>query len=321
VIPPANNGTPNFRQIRSFLALAKHLSFTRAAEELHISQPTLTVQIHQLEEMLSVVLFDRNRRQVRLTAAGESLIQPLEQLLIDLEAVMSLSSNHASLKSGNIRVAALPSIAASLLPAAIRIFKKDYPGISVHVHDVVAENIVALVKAEQVDFGIGMRLTPDKDTKVDDFITDRLCVFFPVGHPLEAKKPHITLKDCAQYPLILTGRNSSVRNLLERSLMEEHLEIQVANESNYISTALGMARAGLGITILPASAVDNGCMTNLDFAEIVSPQLPRQIGIISRTSRNLSPAAKSFIATLRLTAGTHDRFREIAFASVCAVSN
>lgn len=321
MISPANNGTPNFRQIRSFLALAKHLSFTRAAEELHISQPTLTVQIHQLEEMLSVALFDRNRRQVRLTTAGESLIQPLEQLLFDLEAVMSMSSDHASLKSGNVRVASLPSIAGSLLPSAVKAFKEQHPGINLHIHDAVAEDIVSLVKAEQVDFGIGMRMTPDKDTRVEEFIVDKLCVFFPVGHPLAAKKPHISLKDCTQYPFILTGRNSSVRNLLERSLTEEQLEIQVVNESNYMSTALGMARAGLGVAILPASAADNGSMTELDFAEIVSPSLPRQIGIIFKSSRSLSPAAENFLAALRLTAKTYERFREIALASIKSPSD
>jgi Transcriptional regulator len=313
---PSSTGIPNFRQIRSFLALAKHLSFTRAAEELGISQPTLTVQIHQLEEILSVVLFDRNRRQVRLTEVGKNLLQPLEQLLTDLEAVLNFSSDHAQLKSGTIRIACLPSVAASLLPKAIRAFNQQYPGINIQIYDIDAEAIIEMVKLEQVDFGVGMTLLPDRDITIDSFLSDYLCVYYPEGHPLQIKKHRkIRLKDCAQYPLILTSRNGSIRKVLEHALMDEEIEINIASEANYMSTALAMVRENLGITILPASATLNGSMEGIDFAPIDSPHLHREIGITRKQSKRLSPAAESFLLTLKHEAEQDRLFNESILAS------
>ncbi len=301
---------PNFRQIRSFLALARLLSFTRAAEELGISQPTLTVQIHQLEEMLSVILFDRNRRQVRLTDIGRNLLQPFEQLLADLEAVRNFTSDHSQLRNGTIRLAALPSLASSLLPKAIHAFTETHPGVTVHVQDVDVDQIIQMLKLEQLDFGIGMKLLPDKDITTDAFLADQLCVFFPEGHPLQAKKNRkIELEDCLAYPLILTSRGGSTRMLVERALVGETQEVTVAQEVNHMSTALGLVQNGMGISILPASAVANGSMSGLDFAPIASPHLHRKIGIMRKTSRQLSPAASRFLEVLANVARENPIFK------------
>lgn len=308
---------PNFRQIRSFLALAKHLSFTRAAEELGISQPTLTVQIHQLEEMLSVTLFDRNRRQVRLTHVGRDLLQPLEQLLVDLEAVMNFSSDHAKLKSGTIRIASLPSVASILLPKAIRAFNSEYPGILVQAYDIDAEQVVEMVKLEQADFGIGAKMLPDKDITVDDFLTDQLCVYFPDGHPLQTKKKHkIELSECVDYPLIMSERNGSVRKLVERAIIDEGLDVTIAQEINTIPTALGMVRCGLGVAILPYSAVLNGSMQGIDFLPMASPHLHREIGIMRKASKRLSPAAEHFLNVLLVVSKEDEIFKENAKSAV-----
>src|SRR5574340_1519850 len=136
------------RHIRAFLAVARLGSFTRAASELHVSQPALTVQIRQLEESLRVRLFDRNKRQVALTQVGRDLLPSLAQVLPDLEAVMSASQDLANLRRGSVSIATLPSVAAGLLPMAIRRFASNYPDVAVHVSDVVAERILQLVKAE-----------------------------------------------------------------------------------------------------------------------------------------------------------------------------
>lgn len=292
--------TPNPRQIRAFLTVARTGGFTRAATELNLSQPALTVQIRQLEEMLGVRLFDRDKRQVHLTQAGKSLLAPLERVLIDLEEVMNASQDLATYRRGRVTLAALPSLAASLLPHTLRKFREIYPGIEVRIHDVVAEKIVAMVKSEEVDFGLGTRLTPDRSVKVEDFLTDRLCAFFPVGHVLEQKEI-LSIQDVAAYPLILTGANSSVRVLFERSLAREGADIQVASESNYMSTSLGMVRAGLGVAILPASASEAGSAEGLTSRPVQATWLNRKIGIIRRAGCFLSPASERFVEVLRQT--------------------
>src|SRR5215831_8649526 len=108
------------RHIRAFLAVARLGSFTRAAGELHVSQPALTVQIRQLEDALRARVFDRNKRHVALTQTGRTLLGPLSRVLADLEAVIDTSRDLAGLRRGSVAVAVLPTIAAGLLPIAIR---------------------------------------------------------------------------------------------------------------------------------------------------------------------------------------------------------
>src|SRR6266550_1719188 len=121
----------DLRHIRAFLVLARARSFTRAAAELHMSQPTLTVQIQQLEAAVGVKLFDRNKRHVGLTQAGRDLMVPLERILIDVEAIATSTEELREHRRGLVTVAALPSMAAILLPQAIKQLSDLSPGIAV----------------------------------------------------------------------------------------------------------------------------------------------------------------------------------------------
>ncbi|WP_319486694.1 LysR substrate-binding domain-containing protein [uncultured Cohaesibacter sp.] len=290
---------PSFRQIRAFLSVASHLKFTRAAEELNISQPALTVQINQLEEALSIKLFNRNRRQVTLTPAGHDLLPLFERIAADMDEVMTASSDIYQARRGVVRIAALPSVTSRIVPKAMATFRKTHPNIQIRIRDVVAETVVEMVKNEDVDFGIGVRLTPDREIKVENFITDHVCAFYQGGHPLENARAILKLNDCVAYPLILTGKNSSIRVLFERSMAREGTEVDIAAEANYMSTALGMVRAGLGVAILPKSAIDAGSVLGLAYKQIDAPWLHRRIGIIRKASRTDSPVAEHFIKALQ----------------------
>lgn len=285
------------RPIRAFLAVARLGSFTRAAAELHVSQPALTVQIRQLEESLSVRLFDRNKRQVALSSNGRELLRPLEKILADIEALMVASHGLSKLQSGSVAVATLPSVASSLLPFVIQQFAKEHPNISIRINDAIADQVVRLVKTEEVDFGIGPKVGSDKEIEYVEFLSDELCAFFPCDHPL-ANRKLLKLRDVAAYPLILTTKGTSVRSLVERALEKERLEITLACDANYMSTAVGMVRAGLGVSILPKSAVDSASCVGVQVAAIRTPGLTRKIGLIRKRNRSLSPAAQCFIDLL-----------------------
>lgn len=290
---------PSFRQVRAFLALVEHLKFTRAAHELNVSQPTLTVQINQLEEQLGIKLFDRNKRRVELTPAGRNLLPLMERLSMNMDEVMLAASDLTYARRGVIRVAALPSVAASFLPRTIMAFRQDNPGIVINVWDVVGEEIIRLVKAEEVDFGIGTRISSDRSIKVEDFVSDSLCAFYPVGHPLDTPAPVMQVRDFVAYPLVLTRKNSSVRVLFERSMDRERCDVNVVMETNYMSTALSMVRAGVGVAILPSSAVEAGNMVGLAFKPVEAPWFNRRVGIIRKAERSLQPVASRFIGALQ----------------------
>src|SRR5215831_4513273 len=130
------------RQLRSFVAVAKLRSFTQAAATLHVSQPTLTVQIKRLEETLRLKLFDRTPRSVELTRMARELLPSLERMLRDLDTVLTDTKDIAAEQRGVVRIAALPSFAASVLPDAINTFRLDHPGVSFELKDAIASRVL-----------------------------------------------------------------------------------------------------------------------------------------------------------------------------------
>jgi LysR family transcriptional regulator, carnitine catabolism transcriptional activator len=288
----------DLRHIRAFLAAARIGNFTRAAADLHISQSAFTVQIRQLEDALGVTLFDRSKRRVALTAAGRDVLVPLERILVDAEAVVVQTRQLTGLRRGIVRIAALPSLAAELLPLTIHEFRQRYPGIMVEIRDVVAESVVESVRREDVDFGVGTRMRMDREITGSPLLEDRLCAFAPLGHLL-ARRDSVNLRDLVQHPLILTARDSSVRDILDRALRSEKLLLLPAFEVNYMSTAIGLVRAGLGIAVLPEAAVGAEKVREVRRLLISRPSLSRRIEIIRRKDRSLSSAAGKMIEILR----------------------
>jgi len=288
----------DLRHIRAFLAAARIGNFTRAAMELHVSQSAFTVQIRQLEDALGVTLFDRSKRRVALTSAAREVLVPLERLIVDAEAVVASTRQLAGLRRGIVSIGVLPSVAACVLPEAIRRFTQTHPGIMVHVNDVVAEKLIEAVKKEEVDFGIGNRIRADREIRASGLLVDKICAFVPRAHIL-ARQEAVSLKELVSHPLIVTGKDSSVRELLERALKRERLSLKIAYEINYMGTALGMVGAGLGIAVLPefaGSSEEAGAMRCLPISR---PQLSRKIEVIQRKDRSLSPAALKMVETLR----------------------
>lgn len=144
----------NLRDIRAFIAVAQTGSFTRAATRLHLSQPALTVQIRRLEETVGVRLFDRNSRNVALTPTGRDLLPLLQKSLQDMEQVLVDARSLGDGSTGTVRIACLPTFAASVLPELIQEVKAVVPRAGFHVRDAVAGVVNTLVRNEDVDIGL-----------------------------------------------------------------------------------------------------------------------------------------------------------------------
>ena len=284
----------DLRHIRGFLALARAGSFTRAAGELHMAQPTLTVQIQQLEHALGVKLFDRNKRHVALTQAGRDLLVPLERILLDVEAIATSTEELLEHRRGLVTVAALPSVAAGLLPRAIKKLSESYPGITVRIYDEVAVTVATMVKTGQVDFGISSQTYGDRELTSHVLMIDRLCAVVAASHPL-ARKGSMSLQELAKHPLILMVKDSSSRQIVDLAFNREGLVSNVAYETTYGTSVAGMALAGLGVGVLPESMVDPSRLHQL---RIRGEALTRRIGIIMRAGRSLSPTADRLKQTL-----------------------
>ncbi len=291
--------TAELRHIEAFLAVARCGNFTRAAAELHMSQPALTVQIRQLESALGLRLFDRNNRRVALTQIGRELVAPFERVVLDMRAIVGSAHDFVAHRRGVVTVACLPSIAAGLLPRAIATLAQQHAGIVVRVRDVVAARVVDLVKSGDADFGISGLGHGDREIVERPLLVDRLAAFAPATHAIAAKRS-VTLRELTAAPLILTGRDSSVRTIVDRAVRQERLSVTIAHEATYMTTALGMAAAGLGIAILPEAARASA-PSALRMMPIRRPVLQRQIGLVMKAGRSLSPAAQRLVDILDST--------------------
>ncbi|MGE5096193.1 MAG: LysR family transcriptional regulator [Betaproteobacteria bacterium] len=289
--------TVNLRQLQAFSRVAREASFTRAATALHLSQPALTVQIRALEGALGTKLFDRNTREVRLTALGGAILPAVERLLRDLQALGEATRELAAGNRGVVHVAALPSIASSLLPQAIARLAQSHPGIVVRLRDTLAQGVLALVQSEEVDLGLGVFGAADASLDFSPLLVDRLEAVLPRGHAL-ARKAQVTLKELAAHPLVMMETQTSVRALLEREMLAAKLASRPAYEVTYMSTAVGLVNAGLGIALLPTSALELQ-RPDIERRPIRGASLGREIGIVTRHGRTLSPAAAVLVDTLR----------------------
>jgi DNA-binding transcriptional LysR family regulator len=283
----------SLRQMRSFVAVAKLGSFTRAAEFLHASQPTLTVQIKRLEEALQLRLFDRNPRSVNLTRVGRDLLPAFERTLQDLDSVLLDVKNVSTAQLGVVRIAALPSFAAGLLPDSIRRFRKQNPGASFVVKDVIASALLGLVRSDDVDLGLTGGNVDFPDIEVLFKTSDEIRVVFPEGHPI-GKFARITAERLARFPIVMLDSRTSVRAVTDQAFSKAKLMPTPVAEATYMMTALGMVRAGIGITLIPASAREIAAEPSLRTKRISDPNFSRQISLIKKKNRTLPPLSKAF---------------------------
>ena len=286
------------KQIRSFIAVAKARSFTQAAAALHMSQPTLTVQIRRLEEALGVRLLDRNSRAVDLTRIGRELLPVLERNVQDLDAVLLGARELADEKRGIVRIAVLPSFAAGPLPDAILSFRETHPGVTFQVHDVIAGRGLGLVRSEEVDLAVLGGEVAASDIEVIATMPEQLVVVFPHGHPVASAK-RVMAATLAAYPLVLMHPDTSVRAVTDAAFAKAGLAVSAAAEATYMMTAVAMVRAGLGLAILPETAREVRAEPGLASRPIDEPGFLRPIGLVKKANRTLPPASEAFGRHLR----------------------
>jgi DNA-binding transcriptional LysR family regulator len=283
----------NLRHMRAFVAVAHWKSFSRAASALHISQPALTVHIRNLEDCLRVRLFDRNSRSVDLTSLGREILPAMQRALRELDVLVADTHEQSAGRGGTVRIACLPSFAASLLPRVIGDSRERNPAINFVVRDAVAGRVVELLRAGDVDLGLAGGDISTAGLDVLHQAEDRLCVVFPAGHPL-GDVAAVTLGDLVDLPLVLTDAATSVRAVVEAAFTAVGRHPRVVCETTYMMTAAAMVQAGLGVTILPGSAREREAFPGLQSCPIDDPGFVRTVALYKKSGRSLSPATHRF---------------------------
>lgn len=290
------------RQLRAFVTVAESGSFTRAAGSLNLSQPALTVQIRKLEEGLGLRLFDRNTRSVALTRSGRELLPALGRILRELDGVVAETRQLSTMQRGIVRLAVLPSFASGVLPEIIAEFRRRHSGIGFSIRDVIASRVAELVAAGEADLGLtgGTVLGPDLEILLRS--TDRMHAVYPEGHAL-AQRAAIGIADLAGHPLVLMDQATSVRQVVDAAFAAAGIVPLVSAEVTYMASAVGMVRAGLGVAILPGSAMEVRAERSLRSQRIVGEGFARPIAVVKRRGRTLPPASERFLAELGRVVG------------------
>jgi DNA-binding transcriptional LysR family regulator len=291
----------NLTQIRAFLTVARVKSFTQAAPLLHLSQPALTVQIRQLESSLGVRLFDRNTRHVALTGAGRDLVPKFQRILLEFESVVADARELSTRGQGIVRLGCLPSFAATYLPDVIATFKKNNPFVSFVLRDSTnGRRIMEMIRNGEIEFGITDSEPNWPDIEVTELCRDQMQVIYIKSHPIGRLKK-ITIDDLARWPIVLLDSESNTRNFLDTVFEGIGMLVTPVCEVSYTSSAIGMVRAGLGISLLGSITVRSNnlrAIHSLRSRPIHDPNFVRRIGLVRKAKQPLSPASDAFIRLL-----------------------
>jgi len=284
---------PTLRQMRAFVAVAKTGNFTLAAQNLHVTQSALSGLIKELEQTLEAKVIDRSTRRITLTDIGKELYPLFSQMIDDLDGALANVADHTSLKKGIVRIAAPQLLSCTLLPEAIAAYRARHPDIEVHLKDTAVEGVIARVLSGEADLGIGPEREPAPPLDARPLFEMPFALVFPKGHLLE-RQARVTWQDVARFPLI------SLQGQFTERLLDEvqAASLKPANEVTFMTTALAMAAAGLGVTVCMPYAAPLATLYGLVMKPLEEPVLSRRFLTYTRQGRSLSPAAESFITFL-----------------------
>jgi LysR family hydrogen peroxide-inducible transcriptional activator len=281
-------------QLRYVLAVARTSSFTRAAEELFLAQPSLSVQIRKLEDELHVDLFHRLGHGVELTAAGEAFCEQIEPALARLEQARAQALAVRNMERGQLAIGVLPSVGATILPSVLSDYRDAYPNIEIRLteHNVSAR-LEHMVQSGRLDLAV-IRGPGNRSG-----VTGRLLIREPLlamlvpGHRL-ACRDELRLEELAGEDFIGMQSGYGLRELMDAICQRHGFSPRVAVETSQLSVLCGMVGSGLGVSVLPRLAASGYSPT----VALRDPQAVRELSVIWRHRVCLSPTADAFLELL-----------------------
>lgn len=281
------------KDLRAFLAVARTHSFGQAARQLHLSQSALSTLIQRLEEGVGARLFERTTRSVVLTTAGEAFAERAQQLLGEIEHTLADVRDVVGLRRGQVAVAALPSLAAGLVPRLFQAFHARHPAIRLHLVDALSGPAFDLVREGRVDFALTAADPVHADLLYEPLTADAFVLLCPVGHPLARRRAPLAFTATLAWPHVSMPRMASVRQYLDAAALEQGGVFLPRYEVDHIATIGAMVACGLGVTALPSMAAELIAHHGLVVRELGPPAIRRSLGLVRRRDRELSPAAQS----------------------------
>jgi LysR family cyn operon transcriptional activator len=288
------------RQIQYFLAVSRHHNFTRAAEHMHVSQPSLSVQIIGLEDELGTRLFDRLGRKVVLTQAGELFQEHAERALRELEQAAQVVQELQGAKRGQLVVGALSTVNSYLIAPLVSRFKQRFPGVHLQVHAQPSSDIVEGLLSHKLDIGICLLPLAHAQLTTVPLFEERLALVVPAAAKLQQSR--MRMQDLGHLPLVLMPIDYCLRKMVEAECAKVGVHPQVVLEMSSPEGILQAVAEGAGATILPELYVRsrlNG--SQLQLVDLYDPTPRHPVGVAYLSKRYRNVAAEEFAQLCRLT--------------------
>jgi DNA-binding transcriptional LysR family regulator len=282
----------NLKLLTTFLAVAQNASFRKAAQQRNRSLPAVSMQIKQLEKQLGLALFQRTTRKVELTREGEQLMISVRRGLAELETGLTQIQQVADVQQGHLSFACVPTISGTRLPLILARFAAKYPGIIVHVRELMNQDLLEAVRRREVDFAIGTVIERMSEFDCAPIFVDEYCALLPKGYN-DAGRASISLRELSKMPLLRLSSSTAFRDHVDTALRANGLVVESNYEFTQVTTLVAMAETGLGVALLPTIAIPQN--TKLKVVRVTGPVLSRTIAIVTIRGHSLSPAAQRLV--------------------------
>lgn len=281
-------------QLRYVVAVARTGTFSRAAEQCHVAQPSLSQQIQKLEDELGERLFDRMKREARLTSHGEAFLRRAVRILEEVDAAKREATDARDLLRGKLTVGVLPTIAPYLLPGVMAEFVEKFPGVEMVVQEDTTARLLKLALAYEIDLALASLPVADERLDVRELFTEELLLALPQGHPL-ARKRGLKVSDLDGERLIVMKEGHCLGDQVLGFCERRDFKPAISFRSAQLETIQAMVSSGLGLSLIPAMAANRDREDLPEYRSLQSPRPERKIVALWPRQRPPGRAAMEFL--------------------------
>ncbi len=285
------------RRLQVFHTVAKLLSFTKAADQLHMTQPAVTFQIRQLEEQFDTRLFDRAHNRVSLTDAGERAFEYAENIFEQYSEMENAIREITGDISGSLVIGASTTVAEYMLPALLGDFKQQNPDVKMRLQVGNTEGIVSMVENNTIDLGVVEGPINNKHLQVEVCRKDQLVAVVAPGHPL-ANRKKVSLADMMKHPFICRETGSGTREVISEKLRSAGLDRQAVSNTLELGSPesiKGAVEAGMGVSILSSVSVIKEIELGTLVAISLTPKIHRDFSFVRQRNKFRAPAMEELL--------------------------
>lgn len=289
-------------QLRYVVAVARAGNFSRAAEQCHVAQPSLSQQIQKLEDELGERLFERMKREARLTSHGEAFLRRAVKILEEVDAAKREVADARDLLRGTVTIGVLPTIAPYLLPEVMAKFTKKFPGVEIVVQEDTTARLLKLAHNYEVDFALASQPIQDERLEIHELFAEELLLALPPGHPLTRKRT-VAVSDLEAERLIVMKEGHCLGDQVLGFCEGRNLKPRISLRSAQLETIQALVCSGLGLSLIPAMAAQSEREDSPEYRSIQSPKPSRKIVTLWPRQRPPGRAAGEFLQQLAAHVG------------------